>query len=63
MLIGMSSEGELCLHLKAAKSNGVNRAKIKEVLMQSSIYGGIQAARYCLPGREVWGERGVEALD
>ncbi len=44
MLIGMNREGELRLHLRAAKNNGVTRDEIKEVLMQSAIYCGIPAA-------------------
>jgi hypothetical protein len=38
MLIGMNREGEMKLHLRAAKSNGVTRDEIKEMLMQSAIY-------------------------
>ena len=37
MLIGMNRSEELKLHLRAAASNGVTRAEIKEVLMQSAI--------------------------
>ena len=44
MLIGMNRSEELKLHLRAAASNGVTRAEIKEVLMQSAIYCGIPAA-------------------
>jgi 4-carboxymuconolactone decarboxylase len=44
MLIGMNREGELRLHLRAAKNNGVTRDEIKEVLMHSAIYCGIPAA-------------------
>jgi 4-carboxymuconolactone decarboxylase len=44
MLIGMNREGELRLHLRAAKNNGVTRDEIKEVLLQSAIYCGIPAA-------------------
>ena len=35
MLIGMNREGELKLHLRAARNNGVSREEIKEDLRQS----------------------------
>jgi 4-carboxymuconolactone decarboxylase len=63
MLIGMNREGELRLHLKAAKNNGVTRDEIKEVLMQSAIYCGIPAANATFHlAEEVWDEVGVESL-
>jgi len=63
MLIGMNREGELKLHLRAAKSNGVTRDEIKEVLMQSAIYCGIPAANASFHLAEaVWDELGVESL-
>jgi len=63
MLIGMNREGELRLHLKAAKNNGVSRDEIKEVLMQSAIYCGIPAANATFHlAEEVWDEMGVESL-
>jgi 4-carboxymuconolactone decarboxylase len=63
MLIGMNREGELRLHLKAAKNNGVTRDEIKEVLMQSAIYCGIPAANATFHlAEEVWDEMGVESL-
>ena len=43
MLIGMNRAEELKLHLRAAASNGVTRAEIKEVLMQTAIYAGVPA--------------------
>ena len=64
MLIGMNREGELRLHLKAAKNNGVTREEIKEVLMQSAIYCGIPAANATFHlAEEVWDEMGVESLN
>ena len=64
MLIGMNREGELRLHLKAAKHNGVTREEIKEVLMQSAIYCGIPAANATFHlAEEVWDEMGVESLE
>ncbi|MDA7089230.1 4-carboxymuconolactone decarboxylase [Pseudomonas sp. SA3-5] len=63
MLIGMNREGELRLHLKAAKNNGVTRDEIKEVLMQSAIYCGIPAANATFHlAEEVWDEMGVESM-
>jgi 4-carboxymuconolactone decarboxylase len=62
MLIGMNREGELRLHLRAAKNNGVTRDEIKEVLMQSAIYCGIPAANATFHlAEEVWNELGVES--
>jgi 4-carboxymuconolactone decarboxylase len=64
MLIGMNREGELTLHLRAAKNNGVTRDEIKEVLMQSAIYCGIPAANATFHLAEhVWNELGVESLE
>lgn len=64
MLIGMNREGELRLHLRAAKNNGVTRDEIKEVLMQSAIYCGIPAANATFHLAEsIWDEVGVESLD
>ena len=63
MLIGMNREGELRLHLRAARNNGVTREEIKEVLMQSAIYCGIPAANASFHLAEaVWEEVGVESL-
>jgi len=57
MLIGMNREGELRLHLRAAKNNGVTRDEIKEVLLQSAIYCGIPAANATFHLAEaVWAE-------
>ena len=47
MLIGMNRNEELKLHLRAAASNGVTRAEIREVLMQSAIYCGIPVGVDC----------------
>jgi 4-carboxymuconolactone decarboxylase len=63
MLIGMNREGELRLHLRAAKNNGVSRDEIKELLMHSAIYCGIPAANASFHLAEaVWDELGVESL-
>ncbi|TFZ33269.1 hypothetical protein EWW49_32530, partial [Pseudomonas syringae] len=48
---------------KAAQRNGVTRDEVKEVLMQSAIYGGIPAANASFHLAEaVWVEMGVESL-
>ncbi|MAG65918.1 MAG: 4-carboxymuconolactone decarboxylase [Pseudomonas sp.] len=63
MLIGVNREGELKLHLRAAKNNGVTRDEIKEVLLQSAIYCGIPAANATFHlAEEVYDELGVESL-
>jgi 4-carboxymuconolactone decarboxylase len=64
MLIGMNRSDELKLHLRAAANNGVTRAEIKEVLMQSAIYCGIPAANATFHLAEsVWDELGVESRE
>lgn len=64
MLIGMNREGELKLHLRAAKNNGVTRDEIKEVLLQSAIYCGIPAANATFHlAEQVYDEMGVESLE
>ena len=44
MLVALNREGELRLHLRAAKNNGVTRDELREVLLQSAIYCGVPAA-------------------
>lgn len=64
MLIALNREGELAMHLKAAKSNGVSREEIKELLMHSAIYCGIPAANSAFHLAEsVWDELGTESLE
>ncbi|MDN5408522.1 MAG: carboxymuconolactone decarboxylase family protein, partial [Pseudomonas sp.] len=64
MLIGMNRNEELKLHLRAAANNGVTRAEIKEVIMQSAIYCGIPAANATFHLAEsVWDELGVESRE
>jgi 4-carboxymuconolactone decarboxylase len=38
--------GELALHLRAARRNGLSVAEIREVLLQSAIYCGVPAANH-----------------
>ena len=44
MLVALNRPEELALHLRAALTNGVTRAEIKEVLLQTAIYCGVPAA-------------------
>jgi len=44
MMVALNRSEELALHLRAAKNNGVTRAQIKEVLLQTAIYCGVPAA-------------------
>ncbi len=44
MLVALNRPGELELHLRAALRNGLSRAEISEVLLQSAIYCGVPAA-------------------
>jgi len=43
-LIALGHHEELAFHLRAALRNGLTRAEIKEVLLQSAIYCGVPAA-------------------
>jgi 4-carboxymuconolactone decarboxylase len=44
MLVALNRSEELVLHLRAAMTNGVTRAEIREVLLQTAIYCGVPAA-------------------
>lgn len=44
MMVALNRSEELKLHLRAAPNNGVSRAEIKEVLLQTAIYCGVPAA-------------------
>jgi 4-carboxymuconolactone decarboxylase len=43
-LIAHGHYDELAMHLRAAQRNGVSRAEISEILLQSAIYCGVPAA-------------------
>jgi 4-carboxymuconolactone decarboxylase len=43
-LVTQDREHELAMHIRAALRNGLSRAEIKEVLLQSAIYCGVPAA-------------------
>lgn len=64
MLLALNHHDELKMHLKAARSNGVSRDEIKELLMHSAIYCGIPAANGAFHlAASIWDELGVESLD
>lgn len=46
MMIALGRDGELRLHLNAARNNGVSRDEIKEVLLQAGVYCGVPAANH-----------------
>jgi 4-carboxymuconolactone decarboxylase len=43
-LVAQGREHELAAHIRAALRNGLTRAEIKEVLLQTAIYCGVPAA-------------------
>ena len=44
MMVALNREDEFKMHVRAAFNNGVTRAEIGEVLLQSGIYCGLPAA-------------------
>ena len=44
MMVALNREDEFKMHVRAAFNNGVTRAEIAEVLLQSGIYCGLPAA-------------------
>ncbi len=44
MLVALNRPAELRMHLQAARRNGVTRAEIKEILLQTAVYCGLPAA-------------------
>ncbi len=44
MLVALNRDDEFKMHVRAALNNGVTRAEIQEVLLQSAIYCGLPAA-------------------
>ncbi len=44
LLTTLGRKEELALHMRAAKTNGVTREEIREVLMHTAIYSGVPAA-------------------
>ena len=44
LLVALNRPEELEMHLRAAMTNGVARAEIKELLLQTAVYCGVPAA-------------------
>ncbi len=44
MMVALNRPDELRMHLRAALNNGVTRAEIQEVLLQTAVYCGVPAA-------------------
>lgn len=44
LMVALNRGDELAMHLRAAFKNGITRAEIKEVLLQTAIYCGLPAA-------------------
>jgi 4-carboxymuconolactone decarboxylase len=44
MLVALNRPDEFRMHVRAALANGVSRAELQEVLLQSAIYCGVPAA-------------------
>ncbi len=59
MMVALNREDEFKMHVRAAFNNGVTRAEIQEVLLQSAIYCGLPAAN----GAFHWAQQVFTALD
>jgi 3-oxoadipate enol-lactonase/4-carboxymuconolactone decarboxylase len=46
MLVALGRDEELALHLRAARTNGLSIAEIREILLQSAVYCGVPAANH-----------------
>jgi 4-carboxymuconolactone decarboxylase len=44
VLAALGQEGELALHVRAARRNGLTEAEIAEVLLHTAVYAGVPAA-------------------
>jgi len=44
VLTALRAEGELALHLRAARRNGVSPEELAEVIMHTAVYAGVPAA-------------------
>ncbi|MFZ0038873.1 MAG: 4-carboxymuconolactone decarboxylase [Candidatus Acidiferrales bacterium] len=44
LMVALNRGDELAMHVRAAFRNGITRAEIKEVLLQTAIYCGVPAA-------------------
>lgn len=44
VLTALRAEGEIAMHVRAARRNGVTREEISEVLLHTAVYAGLPAA-------------------
>jgi len=59
MMVALNREEEFKMHVRAAFNNGVTRAEIEEVLLQSAIYCGLPAANNAFQ----WTQRVFDEMD
>ena len=59
MMVALNREEEFKMHVRAAFNNGVTRAEIEEVLLQSAIYCGLPAANNAFH----WAQRVFDEMD
>ena len=59
MMVALNREEEFKMHVRAAFNNGVTRAEIEEVLLQSAIYCGLPAANSAFQ----WAQRVFDEMD
>lgn len=49
VLAALQHEGELAMHVKAARRNGLTPEQIQEILLQVAVYAGVPAANRAFP--------------
>ncbi len=59
MMVALNREDEFKMHVRAAFNNGVTRAEIGEVLLQSGIYCGLPAANSAFH----WAQEILDSID
>lgn len=59
MMVALNREEEFSIHVRAAFNNGVTRAEIEEVLLQTAIYCGLPAANSAFG----WAQRVFHEMD
>ena len=59
MMVALNREDEFKMHVRAAFNNGVTRAEIEEVLLQSGIYCGLPAANSAFH----WAQEILDSID
>ena len=58
-MVALNREDEFKMHVRAAFNNGVTRAEIEEVLLQSGIYCGLPAANSAFH----WAQEILDSID